>query len=94
MPKEKFTNNELAIMLKEITDHMYEIKRQTTETNGRLKKLELWKQFLLGAWAVLTVLTPIGWYVSIRIADNFQDQISYQITDAIEENNNKYFEKE
>jgi len=53
--------------------------------------------FLLGAWAVITFLIPILYMqVSARIEeklDFYTKNINRSITDAIEANNERFFEK-
>lgn len=51
-------------ILKKINEKLDRIEEQTTKTNGNVKKLQLWKAYLTGAWAVLTVLVlPIAFIV-------------------------------
>ena len=69
------TNGELNIVLDNLKGHinekfedvkveLSEIKTQVKTTNGRVKKLELWKAFILGAIAVITsVGIPLFIYV-------------------------------
>lgn len=41
------------------------IEEQTTKTNGRVSKLELWRSWLLGGFAVLVgVITFLGWVIT------------------------------
>lgn len=82
MPEE-FTNRELAMMLKEQNTHLLEIKTQVITTNGRVKKLELWRMFLTGAWAVLTIITPVAWFLISQAISNFNNQIETKINQAI-----------
>lgn len=51
--------------------------------NGRVGKLESWRQFLLGAWAVLTILTPIAWYIIIKQIDQYGKNIDNEINVAV-----------
>lgn len=46
----QFTEQHYDLLLKEITD----IKAQVQLANGRTRKLENWRNYLLGAWAVLS----------------------------------------
>lgn len=88
-----YTNGELGILLEAIRTDTEEIKKQVTSTNGRVKSLELWRMFLIGAWAVITLITPIGWLLMANSIDEFKSSIDQRITDAIQNNNNKYFEE-
>lgn len=92
-----YTTSELGIILVEMNNHIIEIKEQVRSTNGRVKSLEMWKQFLLGAWAVISIASPIVWYLvydSIKeFKDSAREEISSVVEDAIEKNNDKYFEK-
>lgn len=87
------TNGELAILLTGVKATVDDIKTQVVQTNGRVKSLELWKAFLLGAWAVITLLVPILFFQLSRQIDDFSDKIKDQITTAIDANNDKFFEK-
>lgn len=69
--KEKF-----SFLAEKMDDHfdattavLIDIKEQTTRTNGRVRSLEGWRQFLLGAIAVLTaVFLPLsGWLASLAL---------------------------
>lgn len=46
----QFTEQHYNLLLKEIT----EIREQAQLANGRTRKLENWRNYLLGAWAVLS----------------------------------------
>ena len=63
--------------------------KNISNTNGRVKKLELWKSFLLGSWAVISVIMPLFFYLYIQ---EIKHEISSEITAQIEKNNNHYFE--
>lgn len=76
LPKQ-YTNRELGIMLenlcnssnlahKELKDDLQEIKNQTKMTNGRVNKLENWRNFIVGAIAVITFLIPITVALAIK----------------------------
>ena len=88
-----YTNGELGIILEGMEEHMIEIKNKVDFTNGQVKSLQMWKQFLLGAWAVLSLITPIAWYLISVSIQNFQLQVDQSISQAINNNNDKYFEK-
>lgn len=78
---EKFKNND---------DGHSRIETQVTTTNGRVKMLEFWRIMLIGAWAVTTILFPILFFFYSK---SLQLETEKQISTAIDNNNNKYFEK-
>ncbi len=92
-----YTTSELGIILTEMHGDILEIKEQVKTTNGRVKSLELWKQFLLGAWAVVSIATPLLWYYVNRSIDDFKASfdrnVSSIVQDAINKNNDKFFDK-
>ena len=51
----KFTEQHYEMLLREIG----EIKTQVQIANGRTRKLENWRNYLLGAWAVLSFFALI-----------------------------------
>lgn len=51
----QFTEQHYDLLLKEITD----IRKQVQIANGRTRKLENWRNYLLGAWAVLSFFALI-----------------------------------
>lgn len=94
---EDYNTGELSILYDGIDKKLEKILIQTTSTNGRVKSLEMWRMFLLGAWAVITILIPVLYMqVSARIDEKFKSytsSINRSITDAIEANNERFFEK-
>lgn len=89
---EDYTNRELGIILEELKEYTLEIKKQVITTNGRVKNLELWRMFLIGAWAVLSLITPVAWYFIAQSLSGFTNDVDAKIVRAINENNNKFFE--
>lgn len=61
-----YSNREIDRMFGEIKDLLIEIKDQTTRTNGRVTKLEYWKEGfngkLIGAGSVVGFVWGIVWY--------------------------------
>ena len=51
---EKYSNESLYIMLKGIRDDIIDIKSQVRKTNGRVRSLEIYRSFLVGAISVLS----------------------------------------
>lgn len=101
------TNGELAIMINNIIENMKKhaeaqqasfdkvISAQTV-ANGRTKSLELWRSFLLGAWAITVIALPfiltMFWYMLSHEIDSYTKEISHEIDAKIQANNNIYFE--
>jgi hypothetical protein len=61
--------------------------------NGRVKKLELWRQFLLGAWAVVTMITPVGWYLVTQEVKDFDSEVEDLIKKEVQEGITKALEE-
>ncbi len=68
---------------KEVGESFKEVHNRLDVANGRVKKLEMWKQFLLGAWAVITVVTPISYYFLLKEVGDFEDNLDIKIKDGI-----------
>ena len=49
----------LATRLSHINSAVDKILEQTTATNGRVDKLEAWRDRMTGAWLVVTFLSPV-----------------------------------
>jgi hypothetical protein len=59
-----YSDREIEHMQEEITEKLNTIIEQLRCTNGRIKTLELWKSYQLGALSVLTaLLLPIAFIV-------------------------------
>jgi hypothetical protein len=90
------SNETLASMLEDMKLTLYEIKTQCVSTNGRVKSLELWKSFLLGAWAITVLSLPfiltMFWYLMSNQIEAFHHEITYEIQSKIQANNQLYFE--
>ena len=71
------------------------IEEHVEKTNGRVRKLETWRSFLLGGWAVISLLFPIMFfYLMSNLKYEVKEIISNQVSTAIDNNNDKYFEVE
>lgn len=93
MPDHNYTTETLTALLEGIQESLNKIETKVTATNGRVKALEMWRMFLLGAWAVITILIPVLYMqVSARV-DAFTAAVDNKITAVIERNNDKYFER-
>lgn len=93
MTDHDYNTGELTLLLEQVLSSLEKIDAKVTVTNGRVKALELWRMFLLGAWAVVTMLVPFLYIqISARV-DAFTSAVDQKITVAIEHNNDKYFEK-
>ncbi len=59
MPESDYTNRELDVKFTQIMDLLREIRDQTTRTNGRVTKLEFWREGitgrLIGGLAIITL---------------------------------------
>lgn len=93
-PPETFTNRELGMMLQEMKENTHttleRIEEKVDKTNGRVKRLELWRMVLIGAWAAITFMLPLLTYLFISSVSNFKTDIKQEINMAIQDNNNKY----
>ena len=67
-----------------------ELNANQKYTNGRVKRLEIWKAYMYGAWAVIALVFPV---LFIYMMNSMESNLERKIDVAIEENNNKYFEE-
>lgn len=72
------------MLRQENTREHAEIKGLLTAQNGRVRKLELWRSYVLGAVAAVLVMASVGWLdVSKRIRDLKQERVdAVQAEDA------------
>ena len=62
------TNRELNKDIKHIKETVIRIEKQVLKTNGRVSALEMWRSYLLGACAVMTLLlVPIIIYAVTKL---------------------------
>jgi len=61
MPEPDYTNREIDRMFQEIKVLLIDIKEQTTKTNGRVTKLELWKEGLMAKLTGIAATISVGW---------------------------------
>lgn len=93
-PPVKCSNRELFLMLQSVqssvdnvaklntSDHA-EIKAKQDHTNGDVKKLKIWKAYLTGAWAVVSIiLISILIPLSINYL-NTKNSIKQQVDDDL-----------
>lgn len=77
---DEYSNREIDRMFSEIQDTLKRIEEQTTRTNGRVSKLENWRNYIGGALAVISfiVLPLISWVWIDKVSAvvKVQDQLS------------------
>ena len=56
MPSEKLSSQTIKVMFDDIKVDLVEIKAHVTNTNGRVKKLELWRSYIAGGISVVILL--------------------------------------
>lgn len=61
MPEVDYSNREIDRMFSEIKDLLIEIKEQTTKTNGRVTKLEFWREGLMARLSGMAFVVGIVW---------------------------------
>ena len=61
MPESDYSNREIDRMFQEIKVLLMDIKEQTTKTNGRVTKLELWKEGLMAKLTGIVVTISVVW---------------------------------
>jgi len=62
-----------------MSEKLDKILEQTTKTNGKVLRLQEWKSYLVGAWAVVTLFViPLVLYVN-AVESNYLDKQIQQI---------------
>lgn len=56
-----YTNREIDRMFQEIKVLLIDIKEQTTKTNGRVTKLEFWKEGLMAKLTGIAATISVSW---------------------------------
>lgn len=67
MEKEvNYSNRELDHMFEDIINALNRIEGQTTRHNGRMSKMEAWRNFMLGGMAIISflVIPMITYFIS------------------------------
>lgn len=60
MEEVPYQNREIREMFEDVQDSLTRIEKQTTQTNGRVSKLENWRWFVAGGLTIITVvLLPV-----------------------------------
>lgn len=60
---EDYTNREIDRMFGEIMSLLTDIKEQTTKTNGRVTRLEFWKESVMSKVAGVIGSITVGWII-------------------------------
>lgn len=75
---DNFSNETLSVLIGDIKKDTEHIKAQVEKTNGRVKKLELWRAYLTGAFVFFTMV--VGWvgfqWVNLRKNVDIDDRMS------------------
>jgi hypothetical protein len=90
---QNFTNRELEILYdnlsekgviqhKEVMKELTEISNHVQKTNGRVKKLEIWRAGIAGGMAVILC---VGGYFILTIKENLKNEVSKQVIADIED---------
>jgi hypothetical protein len=59
-----------------MSEKLDKILEQTTKTNGKVLRLQEWKSYLVGAWAVVTLFViPLVLYVTAVESNQLREQI-------------------
>lgn len=67
----QYSNREIDRMFLEIQETLGRIEVQTKQTNGKVASLSLWRAYMAGAIAVLSVIAvPICWYTLNGVITN------------------------
>lgn len=68
MDETNYSKRELDTMFKEIQESLKRIEAQTVKTNGSVSGLRIWRGYITGGIAVLTVVVlPILGYLAYQI---------------------------
>lgn len=62
MPQD-YSNREIDFKFEQILSILHEIKEQTTKTNGRVTRLEFWKESVMAKVAGVVGSITVGWVI-------------------------------
>lgn len=54
--EEEYSKREIDLFMEEIRNTLARIEAQTTKTNGSVRSLQIWRGFITGGLAIITVL--------------------------------------
>ncbi len=89
MTRETYTKSEIDLMHKPMHDKLDKILAQTIKTNGRVGRLEVWRGYITGGLAILSILlVPILIWSIIQMFS--LSNIDEKISSALQQELNKY----
>jgi len=70
MSEKDYSNREIDASFREIKNLLIEIRDQTVKTNGRVSKLELWKEGLMGKFTIIGIVLSGAWALLLTFGKN------------------------
>lgn len=96
--KEEYSNREVdmivdglkdhfTVKLQDISNSLARVEAQTMKHNGRMSKMEAWRNYMLGAISIISaVVLPLMGYVLYRVA-NLHEEIRLGISEELNQYN-------